>query len=128
MTGKGHPRAFKDEKEFIKQFKKYIDQCVNKERFANIAGFCVFADITRETFYKQKEYYSDTYNKVRNMLEDETLQHNTYMAQLYIKNTFNYKDKQEIESNNINHNINEEVLSSEERKARIKELLEKNNK
>jgi len=128
MTGKGHPRSFKDEKEFIKQFKKYIDQCVNKERFANIAGFCVFADITRETFYKQKEYYSDTYNKVRNMLEDETLQHNTYMAQLYIKNTFNYKDKQEIESNNINHNINEEVLSSEERKARIKELLEKNNK
>jgi len=121
-------KAFKDEKEFIKQFKKYIDQCVSKERFANIAGFCVFADITRETFYKQKEYYSDTYNKVRNMLEDETLQHNTYMAQLYIKNTFKYKDKQEIESNNVNHNLNDDVssLSDKELEEKIKKLENKN--
>lgn len=119
-------RAFKDDKAFINKFREYIDHCSEKKRFANIAGFCVFADITRETFYKQKEYYSDTYNKVRNMLEDETLQHNTYMAQLYIKNTFGYADKQKIESENVNHNINEEVKTPEERKKRIKELLDKN--
>lgn len=127
MPGKGHPRAFKDDKTFINMFKKYIDHCTSKQRFANIAGFCVFADITRETFYKQKEYYSDTYNKVRNMLEDETLQHNTYMAQLYIKNTFDYADKQKIDSNNTNHNLNDDVseLTEEEIDEKIKKLQNK---
>jgi len=118
-------RAFKDKETFIRQFKEYIDYCTDKSRFANIAGFCVFADITRGTFYEQKNYYSDTYNKIRNMLEDETLQHNTYMAQLYIKNTFDYADKTKVDSNNVNHNINEEVLTSEERKAKIQYYLDK---
>ena len=33
-----------------------------------------------------------------------------------------------VESVNVNHNLNEEVLTPEQRKARIKELLDKNKK
>jgi hypothetical protein len=127
MPGKGHPRSFKDGKAFQDRFNEYLSDCKDNEYFPNIAGFCVFADITRETYYKQKEYYSDTFKKIENSLENTTLQDkNTTRAIFYLKNKFGYADKQEIESKNVNHNINEEVLSSEERKARIKELMEKN--
>jgi hypothetical protein len=122
---KGRPRAFETAEAFEGKFKEYIEYCVDKKRFANIAGFCAYCHITRETLYKQKEYYSDSYNKVMDMLEDEVLQDNTYRAQLYLKNKFGYKDKQEIESHNINENIE---YSDEERQKRIAELMEKRQK
>ena len=101
---RGKPRAFKDAKAFEDKFIEYIEYCRENKRFSNIAGFCAYCHITRETFYKQKEYYSDTYNIVNDILEDEVLQDNTYRAQLYLKNKFGYKDKQEIESKNTNIN------------------------
>jgi len=119
-------RAFKDGKEFIDKFNKYLSDCKTNEYFPNIAGFCVFADITRETYYKQKDYYSDTFKKIENSLENSTLQDkNTTRAIFYLKNKFGYADKQDINSNNVNHNINEEVLTSEERKAKIQYYLDK---
>lgn len=96
---RGRPRAFKDEQEFLDKFIEYIEYCSSTERFPNIAGFCSRLRITRETFYAQKDYYSDTYNIVNDILEDEVLQHNTYMAQLYLKNKCGYKDKAEIDNN-----------------------------
>jgi hypothetical protein len=122
---KGRPRAFETAEAFESKFKEYIEYCVDKKRFANIAGFCAYCHITRETLYKQKEYYSDSYNKVMDILEDEVLQDNTYRAQLYLKNKFGYKDKQEIESHNINENIE---YSDEQRQKRIAELMEKRGK
>ena len=101
---RGKPRAFKTAEEFEKKFVEYITYCRKKKRFANIAGFCAYCHITRETFYKQKEYYSDTYNIVNDILEDEVLQENTYRAQLYLKNKFGYTDKQMVESKNTNIN------------------------
>ena len=95
-TGKkGQPRTFKDEKEFLNKFLGYITYCKENKRFPNVAGFCAHLLITRETFYAQKNYYSDTYNIVNDILEDEVLQDNTYRAQLYLKNKFDYKDKTE---------------------------------
>jgi hypothetical protein len=114
-------RAFENDIAFKTSFRDYIDHCIDKKRFPNIAGFCVFADITRETFYKQKEYYSDTYNKVRNMLEDEVLQHNTYMAQLYIKNTFGLTDKVENTNTNLNKDL-DDFESVEEAKEYLRKL------
>lgn len=113
-------RAFKTNDIFKQKFIDYIEHCNDKERFANIAGFCVFADITRGTFYEQEKYYSDTYNKVRNMLEDETLQKNTYMAQLYIKNTFGYSDKKETINTNLNVDMTEEEADEILKKAGVK--------
>jgi len=121
-TGKGHPRSFKTDEIFKQAFRDYITHCIDKDRFPNIAGFCVYSDITRDTYYAQQEYYSDTYNKTRQMLEDEVLQDNSYRMQLYLKNTFGYKDKQEIEQINTNIDI---TLSETEKKARILELEQK---
>jgi len=44
--------------------------------------------------------------------------------ELYGKHLKLFTDK--VESVNVNHNLNEEVLTPEQRKARIKELLDKN--
>lgn len=116
--GKGQPRAFDSAEAFQNAFMEYIDYCIEKKRFPNIAGFCAFKRITRDTFYMQKEYYSDTYNIVRDVLEDEVLQDNTYRAQLYLKNVFGYKDKQEVTSTNVN--ISGEDLTEEEARKILK--------
>ncbi len=100
MADKGKPRAFKTAEEFENKFMQYIKYCRDNKRFSNIAGFCAYCRVTRDTFYAQKEYYSDTYNIIQNILEDEVLQDNTYRAQLYLKNKFGYTDKQELDLGN----------------------------
>jgi hypothetical protein len=127
MAGKGRPKAFETAEEFEQKFIKYIEYCKENKRFANIAGFCAYCHIVRDTLYAQKEYYSDTYTIVMDILEDEVLQDNTYRAQLYLKNKFGYKDRQEVESTNTNHNINEDLenLPPEERQKRIDDLMKK---
>ena len=99
IRGRGQPRTFKDDQEFLDKFQKYITHCRKSKRFPNVAGFCAYLLITRDTFYAQKEYYSDTYNIVNDILEDEVLQDNTYRAQLYLKNKFGYADKTEHTAN-----------------------------
>lgn len=91
-------RAFKTAEEFENKFIQYIQQCKNEKELANIAGFCVYANINRDTFYAQKDYYSDTFNKVNNILEDRTINSreiNDTFKIFYMKNKFGYKDKQE---------------------------------
>ena len=110
---RGQPRAFETEQDFLNKFKDYIDYCVEKERFPNIAGFARFAEITRDTYYAQKEYYSDIYTMTRDILEDEVWQDNTYRAQLYLKSVFGHTDRQAVESNNTNTNLNAEMTKEE---------------
>jgi len=52
------------------------------------------------------------------------------MAWLNNRRPDQFRSKQYVESENknVNHNLNEEVLTPEQRKARIKELLYKNKK
>lgn len=91
-------RVFKTGEEFENKFIEYIKRCKEQRELANIAGFCVFANINRDTFYAQKEYYSDTFNKVNDMLEDRTINSkeiNDTFKIFYMKNKFNYRDKQE---------------------------------
>ena len=122
---KGRPRAFETAEDFENKFNAYIDYCIESKRFANIAGFCRFAHITRETLYKQQEYYSDSYNIVMDILEDEVLQDNTYRAQLYLKAKFGYTETQKVEATNLNINDDLNNLTPEQRAERIKELLNK---
>lgn len=109
--GKGRPKSFATAEAFENKFMEYIEYCIEKKRFANIAGFCAYCHITRDTFYMQKEYYSDSYNIMNDVLEDEVLQDNSYRSQLYLKNKFGYKDKQEIESTNLTLNADITQLS-----------------
>ena len=98
-------RAFKTEKDFKNKFIEYIDFCNNKERLPNVAGFCVYCDINRDTFYAQQDYYSDTFKKINDMLEDEALNNkftNDTLKIFYMKNKCGYKDRQEIDGTTAN--------------------------
>lgn len=122
--GRGFKRRFETEEEFENVFVEYIEYCETNEKMINIAGFCRYARLTRETFYKQKEYYPDTYMYIQEIIEDETLNDDkraTPIVMMYLKNKFNYKDKIETENTNTNTNKNYDVskMSTEQ----IKELL-----
>ena len=95
----GQPRKFKTDEEFQTYFVEYIEDCSKKGKLPNISGFCVWCDIARETFYTQKSYYSDTYQKIRAALEDALVNHHLFgqknpaMAIVQGKNTFKWDDK-----------------------------------
>lgn len=103
--GKGQPRAFKTAKEFEDKFMEYVSYCRETERVPNVAGFAVYADINQDTFYAQKEYYSEAFKKVNDILEDETINTEYFKDAFkifYMKNKFGWQDKQEIDNNIAN--------------------------
>ena len=107
--GKGQPRVFETSKEFYDKALNYVEWCNVSERLANIAGFCAFTRINRDTYYQQKEYYSDTFNEVESLFEDSALNHKaTAMGIFYLKNKFKYRDKIETENVNLNYEMSEE--------------------
>ena len=126
MADKGRPKAFSTAEDFINRFQAYLVECEKSSKLPNVAGFCTICGITRETYYKQKEYYSDTFKRIELALEDSALNADIAPAVkiFYLKNKFkdDYKDKQEIEQINTNIDLN---LSDEEKKARILELEQK---
>lgn len=95
-------RAFKTKDIFINKFRDYINVCREDKNLPNIAGFCVFCDINRDTFYAQEQYYSDTFKKIQDILEDATINAkdvNDVFKIFYLKNKFGYKDRQDIDAN-----------------------------
>ena len=104
-------RAFKTAKEFEDKFKDYVEYCKKNDRLPNVAGFSVYADINQDTFYAQKEYYSETFKKINDILEDEAINNkslNDARVIFYMKNKCGYKDKQNDKNNN---NINEKIIN-----------------
>ena len=101
MDERGQPRAFKTGEEFERTFKDYIALCKTRKDLPNIAGFCVYADINRDTFYAQKDYYSDTFKKIQEILEDSAINckdiNDTFKI-FYMKNKFDYRDRQELDT------------------------------
>lgn len=93
-------RKFKTSQEFENKFKEYIEYCKEKSKLPNIAGFCVFADMNRDTFYAQQEYYSDIFKKVNEILEDETINAdiNDTFKIFYMKNKFDYRDRKDLKA------------------------------
>jgi len=103
--GKGHPRAFKTAEEFENKFMEYISYCRMYERVPNVAGFVVYANINSDTFYAQKDYYSETFKRVNSILEDEAINTDYFKDAFkifYMKNKFGWKDKSEIDNNIAN--------------------------
>lgn len=104
-------RKFKTAKEFEDKFKDYVEYCKKNDRLPNVAGFSVYADINQDTFYAQKEYYSETFKKINDILEDEAINNkslNDARVIFYMKNKCGYKDKQDDKNNN---NINEKIIN-----------------
>ena len=110
----------------------YIEYCVAGKRMPNIAGFCAFKDITRETFYKQNEYYSDTYKKARDLLEDGVINTNADINDalkiFYMKNTFGYVDRVESTVKTIDENPLDLSKLSDAEIKKLKRLTEKARK
>lgn len=108
---KGHPRRFATGDELIQAFKDYLAHAEQNGRFPSIAGFCVFADITTETYYSQREYYNDAFKKGELMLEEAVLSLNeklTTRAIFYLKNKFKYRD---VTEQNINQKAEVKVTN-----------------
>ena len=121
---RGKPRKFKTSKDFYDKFKEYVNYCNDEHRLPNIAGFCVWADINRDTFYDQKAFYFDTYKKIEEMLEDEALNNkftNDTLKIFYMKNKCGYKDKQEID-NSVKLNNPFENMSTDELRETLGKL------
>lgn len=118
----GRPRRWADADAFISDVRAYITECAETGKFANVAGFCVYAHIHRDTFYAQKDAFSDTYKEANELLEEAALQsaitgYPPSVLIFYLKNKCGYKDRQEIDSN-----INAQVGLSEEDRALLKRV------
>jgi hypothetical protein len=118
-------RAFSDGDKLEYQLSLYLDHCKEIRRYPNIAGFCVFAGISRETYYQQQNYYPDTYKRIQLILEDEAINSpyaDKVMKIFYLKNKFGYSDKIETNVNTTSEiKLNLSNLTEEEL-IQLKEL------
>ena len=113
------------------KFKEYLVYCEENRRFANIAGFSVFANIGRKTWYDYTDLhgneFSHTIKTCFQLLEDAVVNNKTVSPSeriFYLKNKFNYADKQEIRSYNTNLNTDVHNMTDEEIEKELKELGE----
>lgn len=114
------------------KFTEYIKKCKDSEEFANIAGLCVFLDISRETYYEYKnnrKEYSDTISKIERKLEDVTIQkgmeRSNSFVQFYMKNKFGYSDKQEIDYTETHSKEQQKELDRLQNKSKVINLKTK---
>lgn len=126
------PRTFKTEQDFIQAMRDYIEYCVANKRMPNIAGFCAFKDINRDTFYAQATLYSDTYKKARDVLEDGVINTNADINDalkiFYMKNAFGYVDRVESTVKTIDENPLDLSKLSDTEIKKLKRLTEKARK
>lgn len=92
----GKPRRFESGEELEESMVEYIRWCESVGHLPNIAGFCVHCNMTQETFYQQKNYYPESYQKVQALLETAVINNpkaSDTMKIFYMKNKFKYTDK-----------------------------------
>ena len=116
----------------FESFVKYIEYCKEEKRFPNVAGFNRFICIASSTYYDYRllheKEYSETINKIDLYLEDEVVNnHFTSPAEriFYLKNKFNYADKQEVKTTNINRNSDVKNMTNEELEAELRSFTSK---
>ena len=127
------PKVF-DSKQITKELKEYI----KKTEDPMIEEFVLNSAFSKDTLYrlaKEDSKLSDTIKEVhqkqsirtQRLVESGDLNPTWAIFKMKQKQ-YGWTDKQEVVS--TNHNINEDVteLTTEQRKARIKELLDKNKK
>lgn len=91
----GRPRRWLTEELFQQEFMAYIEMCLQSEpkRIPNVAGFCIYADIIKEIYYKQEQIYPESYSKTRLCLEDQTINlKDTIRSIFLLKSVFQYRD------------------------------------
>lgn len=131
----GRPAHFKDSEKLYNAFLAYVMACKKTDRPLTVSGFCCSIDSYRDMLseYAKKPEFSSTikriYSSIENDLEERALSNlvNGTVAIFSLKNNFGWKDKQEVESNNTNHNMNAEISAQELKEEIRKARLEKNN-
>lgn len=98
--GKGQPRRFTSGEELKTAMAQYLTHSQGHALFPSIAGFCVFCDMTHETYLQNGKYYPDAFSICEMMLESIVLsQHPQLNARVafYLKNKFSnqYTDRTE---------------------------------
>jgi hypothetical protein len=113
---RGKPRIFKKEEDLMNTFESYLEDAHKKDELPNIAGFVVFADIGRQTFYDYEDRYPYTYKKIMNKLENEALNCKSVSDTLrifYMKNKCGYRDKVEQVNKNVEMNYEDYIKKVE---------------
>jgi len=121
----GRPLAYQPD-ELYDKFIQYKAKCIQEEIVVTVSGFCIDADIVRETYYTYRDdsRFMDIIKKIESEMEEHVIQkaytmRNPAFPIFHLKNKFGWADKQEI-TNNVNI-----TLSADERVARIAELQRK---
>ena len=107
---RGKKRTFPNAEALMNRFREYLDHCREIDYLPNIAGFCAFCDIHRDTYYDQKAFYLDTIKKIEQLLEDAAINSkavNDTFKIFYMKNKFSedYKDRQEFMVTERNYEV-----------------------
>ncbi len=100
----GKPRIFKKPEDLMNKFDEYLAYTKEHDELPNVAGFVVFADIGRATFYEYEDKYPDTYKKIMAKLENNTINNRSVSDTFkifYMKNKFGYRDKVEQVNKNV---------------------------
>ena len=98
-------RIFPTEEDFYNKFMEYIDYCKREEYLPNVAGFCAYVKMDRETWYNMGKLYIGTFKLAQQILEDKAI--NAKIGDsfriFYMKNKFDYRDRSEVETKNLNY-------------------------
>ena len=123
LKPRGKPRSFENADVFYDAVREYLTLCETEFRMIpTVTGFCVWYGITRETYYKQQEYYSDTFKKVEDMFEVALVncRHFSDARVIFtLKNKFKWSDRVEsavTHENPLEIKMNLSELSNEELK------------
>lgn len=112
----GKPRIFKKPADLMNKFDEYLAYTKEHDELPNVAGFVVFADIGRATFYEYESKYPDTYKKVMDKLESNTINNKSVSDTFkifYMKNKFGYRDKVEQVNKNVEMNYEDYIKKVE---------------
>ena len=94
------PREFTTEQDFEDKFNEYVEHCIERDRLPNVAGFASYCKMHRDTFYKQKPRYPETFDIIQSVLEDETINSKGVKEALKIfilKAKYGYRERNENE-------------------------------
>lgn len=122
-------RKYEDVEQLQSVIQEYFDFCDENDKPYTMSGLAFALGISRQTLinYSKDENYFDTIKNARQLvemqLEENALANktNSTFTIFNLKNNFNWKDKQEIETNREQLNKVEELL------AKIKDEANDNN-
>lgn len=98
----GRPKIFKTGEEFEEKAVQYVEFCQQNGQFPNVAGFCVFCDISDDTYFRVRGEFSESFKKVQRLFENAALNSKAVSDTVrifYMKNKCGYYDKVQADVN-----------------------------